>query len=306
VRQTTKEIALNLSGLVGRAIRITQWPGLTIFLFHNISDHPSEYERRFNLATPFEIFQRQIDWICREYEVIHPDDVGVKTLPGRSALLTFDDGFRGVLELALPLLESRQAPATLFLNLGVAAGEPNAAAASTFVADSKSGSEREVTTNQSAMHRYSPERLSASLEELTSDERDRLSMFEGTYANWRDLSAWDRNPLFRFGNHLWNHFFGPAVSADEFATLYSRNDEKLREFASYIAWFAFTNGRYDTKTLATVNRLGPKRSFTGIPRRNPTLTALLDRFDLNQSHSTDVKLEGALTLGSLRNLPTRR
>ena len=43
--------------------------------------------------------------------------VGEKILDGRAVALTFDDGYRDNLTLALPILEKHQAPATIYVSV---------------------------------------------------------------------------------------------------------------------------------------------------------------------------------------------
>lgn len=272
--------------------------GLFVFLIHNVSDSASEFERGFGLSTRVDTFRMQIDWICRYHDVIHPDDLSAGHLPKRAALLTFDDGFKGVFDNALPVLEDKKVPAVLFLNLGVVKGEPNAAAVATFAAEHEAeGWSRPA--HISPMHVATPELIASSLQGLSPNARARLDTFAGTYAQPEDLEAWDGHPLFRYGNHLWNHYYGPALSQAELRSLYQRNEAELMRYRSSLPWFAFTNGRYDDMTMATIRAFHPRYLFTGQPRSNTSHSPLLHRFDLNEVHSSNASLTGALVLGPL-------
>ncbi len=72
---------------------------LTVFVFHEVSDHPSEFAKQYDLAISTRTFRRQICWIQSNFNVVHPTDLlrGMR-LPNRAALISFDDGFLGSFE----------------------------------------------------------------------------------------------------------------------------------------------------------------------------------------------------------------
>lgn len=307
MRSRVKTSVLRGAGMVGTAARISHRSGLVIFLFHNVSDVPSDFEERLGLATPRETFARQLDWICRRYEVLHPDELDSHSLPRRSALLTFDDGFRGAFEEALPLLEKLGVPAVLFLNLGVASGEKNAAAVSTFLEERRPSLINVGHGSRTrAMHTATPDLVTRAVGGLSSEERKAFDQFAGKYATIDDIEAWDGHPLFRYANHLWNHYFGPALSHRALCEQYMRNDAELRRFRAFVPWFAFTNGRYDRRTLQVVRDLRPRHAFTGLPLRNRGASSLLHRVELNATHSSHLLLTGALTVGPVLGMVRKR
>lgn len=62
----------------------------------------------------------QLDVLARDFEFVSCGDVvdaaaGGRPLPDRSCLVTFDDGLRGQVELALPVLDERRIPAVFFV-----------------------------------------------------------------------------------------------------------------------------------------------------------------------------------------------
>lgn len=291
-----KATAFGVAGLVGSALRITQWQGLFVYLFHDVTDAASPFEKRFGLAVSPTLFRRQIEWICSHHQVIHPREMDSPHLPRRSALITFDDGFHGVFEHALPLLEALDVPATLFLNLGVASGEPNVAELAAFLEESE-GMSRPGPSRDKEMHRIGPSRAHKDLSELSAAQRELLSDFGARYALMNELEDWDGHPLFRFGNHLWNHYSALALTRDELSGQYKRNEAGLKRFKSHIPWFAFPFGRNDTKCLLHLGSLGASRMFGGAPLQNMSVGEYLHRYQVGPGYNSHLKLTGALTLG---------
>jgi peptidoglycan/xylan/chitin deacetylase (PgdA/CDA1 family) len=87
-------------------------------MYHQVDSPAAENERRF--CTPPADFQAQMRWLVDAgYQPVKLEDIlnhvaGNAPLPERSVHVTFDDGFVGVLDHALPTLKSLGIPATLF------------------------------------------------------------------------------------------------------------------------------------------------------------------------------------------------
>ena len=78
---------------------------LTIFCYHDVSNNPSEFSHNHDLNVPPSIFEYQIDYINKKFNVISPDDLMAGKIPAHAALITFDDGFRSYFSTAVPILE---------------------------------------------------------------------------------------------------------------------------------------------------------------------------------------------------------
>lgn len=89
-----------------------------ILMYHQVDSPRSAREQRF--CTPPGEFRRQMAWLRQGgYRGVSLDDIrahvaGTATLPEKAVHVTFDDGFVGVLEHALPALQEHAMPATLF------------------------------------------------------------------------------------------------------------------------------------------------------------------------------------------------
>jgi peptidoglycan/xylan/chitin deacetylase (PgdA/CDA1 family) len=88
----------------------------TILAYHAVGDCPRAADKH-NLFVSTQSFSKQMDFLARRRQVIDLDtalDGGVGS--GAPAVaITFDDGYRNVLNLAAPILERHGFPATVFI-----------------------------------------------------------------------------------------------------------------------------------------------------------------------------------------------
>ncbi|MFZ9653086.1 MAG: poly-beta-1,6-N-acetyl-D-glucosamine N-deacetylase PgaB [Steroidobacteraceae bacterium] len=92
-------------------------PNLTVIGYHEIADAKSALIPDY-AVTPT-MFVRQIDWLRNNgFHFVSVDDVladraGLKRLPDKAVLLTFDDGYRSVYDHAWPILKMFKIPAVV-------------------------------------------------------------------------------------------------------------------------------------------------------------------------------------------------
>jgi peptidoglycan/xylan/chitin deacetylase (PgdA/CDA1 family) len=117
------ETVVYWSGATNLYLRARREHGAMILMYHSVSRGP---ERRFfdpasTLAA--EAFEAQMRFIAKYRRVVSVSEI-VRTLeeggslPAGTVAITFDDGYRDVLEVAAPVLERYELPATLYLATG--------------------------------------------------------------------------------------------------------------------------------------------------------------------------------------------
>jgi peptidoglycan/xylan/chitin deacetylase (PgdA/CDA1 family) len=90
--------------------------------YHRVVEH-FESEARVempSMLTSLDMFERHLDCLGRSFRFITLDEMGDRLLNGLPfeepvAAITFDDGYRDVYELALPILERKGIPAAMFV-----------------------------------------------------------------------------------------------------------------------------------------------------------------------------------------------
>src|SRR5262245_34097651 len=99
----------------------TAFPGLAVLCYHGVrtSDESVPFSDLHVTKATFEGHCRLISDTCNPISLADFREArhSEQTLPPRSVLVTFDDGYRGVLEHALPLLERHGIPAAVFVSV---------------------------------------------------------------------------------------------------------------------------------------------------------------------------------------------
>jgi peptidoglycan/xylan/chitin deacetylase (PgdA/CDA1 family) len=90
-------------------------PRLRVVLYHHVADHASSLVDRLAVTTPPDVFEAHVQRIARDYQVVSLDDVLSGELPRRALLITFDDGYRSIAEVALPMLRQLGLPSVFFV-----------------------------------------------------------------------------------------------------------------------------------------------------------------------------------------------
>src|SRR5688500_13416292 len=86
-----------------------------VLLFHACEPEESPFTRGLDVNMPPEHFAALLDNLQAGYRVISLEELESGDVPERAAVITFDDGYRSVLEHAGPLLAERGLPATVYL-----------------------------------------------------------------------------------------------------------------------------------------------------------------------------------------------
>lgn len=89
---------------------------LACVTYHHFAATPCAATARLGITTSPQRFAAQLDYFARRYAVIGLDQVLAGDIPERALLITIDDAYRSVHEVAAPMLASRRLPAVMFAN----------------------------------------------------------------------------------------------------------------------------------------------------------------------------------------------
>lgn len=274
---------------------------LTVFLYHDVSDSPSEFSRKFNLNVPPDLFKFQLDFIQKEFTVISPKLLTEETvLPSNAALVTFDDGFKSVFGTALPFLEENGIPSLTFLNMAPIKGGVFWAGLLTYLCEQSDFMDylnraRSIKKNRPVFLNCSEEIVEGFLSEF-GDVKDEVFDYVGEFASIDDLNGFSQSKLIFFGNHLYDHFVPNLMSDDAFIKSFNKNKDEIKIFPNFINMFSFPFGQPDTcfqgKHVELLKKEGVDKIFMSSESVNyhPDHN-FLDRISLSQHHDSAEKIK---------------
>lgn len=103
--------------------RLAAGRGTPILLHHANYRLPPEGEERLHNVRP-EVLHDQLRWLGRRLRFVSVDELALEPRPRGLAAVTFDDGYRSVLDEALSVLADLGVPATVFVNGATLLGRP--------------------------------------------------------------------------------------------------------------------------------------------------------------------------------------
>ena len=268
--------------------------GLTIFVFHEISDNPSEFTDSYGLSVTPDQFLNQIKWIQGNFNIISPvlllnDNA---CIPLNAAIITFDDGFLGVFENGYPILKQLKIPSIMFLNMKpVLDRGPMLSALVCYLNKYNKRFIRFVDEHKLIPPYHlsmRPDLLQTFLSECDDVDFDQIKNYQGKIVTKETLLKWDEDELVYYANHFYDHWNAAALSSKELEEQYLSNDNELINYSSHINLLAFTNGKpnscFNLDNLDSLKRMGVKKLFSSVNGINPNHKPfLLGRLSINQN-----------------------
>lgn len=271
--------------------------GLTVFTFHEVSDAPSEFLKEYDLSTGVELFKRQIGWIASRFEIISSYDLLSNRIPAHAAMITFDDGWEGSFEHAVPYLADNKIPSLHFLNMALIEGdEPLLPAYVSCMSKEKEfldfmgGTDMNVPLFLS----ITPQILERYVKQ--SNSVNDVQVYQGRIVKKNMLKEWQRNPYVQIGNHLYQHWNSAALSPTELSTQYKLNEDCLAKYENSVPLFSIPFGRWGMcfrdSDFLLVKKLGAARIFANCGTRNGDKNRLLlDRINISQEIAKPSQLD---------------
>jgi peptidoglycan/xylan/chitin deacetylase (PgdA/CDA1 family) len=248
------------------ALRRRMYDAALILCYHNVVPDDAGGIGDPELHLPLSRFASQIRWLGQHYEIVSLRQLAdrmTRRLPlRRVASITFDDGYSGVFDHALPLLLDCGVPATVFV-----------------VAEAPEQRSRFWWDQADAIRASTPERRHRWLTALCGDS-DRILSEVGTAsgataqlsahaAEWTAVrEAADRG--FEIGAHSATHRALPALSDLEVDDEVSRSRAVIHDATGVQPeFFAYPYGLWDSRSRAAVRRAGYRGALTLDAGLNP-------------------------------------
>jgi peptidoglycan/xylan/chitin deacetylase (PgdA/CDA1 family) len=240
-----------------------------------------------------QLFKKQLGWIKESFSPLNVgNETGTELLQG--CLVTFDDGYRGVLLNALPILEDYQVPAVCFVNMATVQGAINSSALAMYMATKDQ--------NYAYWENSNPRYFNESMARLTTSEIDQVREYQGPYINEGELELLSLNPLITIGDHLHNHWYMDTLGMDELNAEIAVGQSKLLNIASDVRLFATPHAVAADPVIQSLAHAGYSIIFSG----KSTLTVndstrVYPRIDMNVRIRSRYQLFGAIAIAKARN-----
>lgn len=265
---------------------------LTVFVFHDVTNQPSEFDIEYGLSISTSTFSKYIDYINKHFNIIHPSIITVgQTIPERAALITFDDGFAGTFENGLRILASRNIPSVVFLNMGAILEKFPIKSAVACYLSSRNADFRVFAKDNNILAPFHLTLTEGILKKFETEygniDMDAVAKYQGAFADISLIKKWNDPKLVVFGNHLYSHWNSAALTDQEFEDEFYKNKKLLSQLENSMNIFAFPNGHpgtcFSEKQVQLLQNWGVLRSFSARGGVNsPKGGFLLGRTVLNE------------------------
>lgn len=245
-------------------------------LYHRVIDQPlAERDYLYSgLVVHRDSFEEQLSHVSRNYSCISLDE-GVHKLRGgtlspRSVMITFDDGYRDNLTIALPLLEKYGVPATIFITPGFIDGGPRLwwyeieylVRNLDHLCFEWRGELHHYSLNSWAEKNHALARLDPLFKKLRPEEQETLLSalyppelapfsYQGMMLSWDEIRELGRHPLITIGAHTMHHPVLSLLRPEEM----KREIQGARDTLEAVLGHAVTHSSYP---YGSVNEAGAR------------------------------------------------
>jgi peptidoglycan/xylan/chitin deacetylase (PgdA/CDA1 family) len=261
--------------------------GITVFVYHEVTDTPSQFSIDYGLSVSNNTFRKQIRWIQKHFNIIHPKQLTeTALLPNNAALITFDDGMLTSFDNGLSILKEMNIPSLFFLNMGpIVEKKPLVSAIACYLGQQSSAFKSFCglqKVDQPYHLTFSPTIANLFLLQHNEIDNNAVMEYQGQFAAFQLVEKWSYSPNVVYGNHLYEHWNAEALNDDEFRDQYIRNEKLLMKFSNFCKFFAFPNGQpktcFNERHIRLLKEMGAVRIFSSSGRINSDKRIfLLDR-----------------------------
>ncbi len=274
---------------------------LTIFIYHDVTENPAPFSKTFDLNVKPDLFDFQVGFIKKHFNVIGPDDLLAGDIPEQAAMITFDDGMAGYFTDAVPILTSHKVPSLSFLNMNTVRGDVLWAALLSCLAvrsdfvdyvkdhrpDSSPESVAQYLVDQAVVEDF--------LQNTGLHLDDEVKSFTGAIASESDVKAADANPYVYYGNHLDNHYVASLMTDEQLLLSFQNNRDALKKYSSSRDIFSFPFGQpgrhFKMGQAELLLKNGADKVFFSSGKTNvDSSLEILDRVPLGSFETTENKV----------------
>jgi peptidoglycan/xylan/chitin deacetylase (PgdA/CDA1 family) len=262
----------------------------TILLYHGVQPQLSGYHDNFiELAA----FERQMEFLKKNLKVITLEAAVAqlkagRPFTGRSAVITFDDGYRNVLTRAYPALKRLGLPFTVFLTTDFIGGSkrPWWDRLSEMLAGSVSSGDRQklFLAARTKLLELDPDDQEKYLSQLAQGLPAGIGPDEEqAFMSWDEVRSLAADPLVEIGSHTVSHPVTSRLAPDRLRAELTGSKKTIEGMigrpVSALAYPYGFRSAYSDQVVAEVKKAGYTSALTGVPGRN---TVNSDIYRLNR------------------------
>jgi peptidoglycan/xylan/chitin deacetylase (PgdA/CDA1 family) len=261
-----------------------------IFLYHEVTNEPSEFHKKYGLNVTPKLFKDQIKMIKNHFNVIDAKTLLKGNYKTPAALITFDDGSKGNYTNAYPILEELKCPSLMFLNMGPIKGEIFWSGLITYLFNCDDKFNETVINKNLNFLNIRPNDIEEYLKINKSQIYKNARRYYGDFMNTNDLKKMSESSFLSFGNHLYQHYNCANCSKDEIVNNYVLNHDLLKNYKNYSNLFSYPFGQkntcYNDKTNNLIFGLGADAIFTANPENFLNNGKIYHRFSLSNKYNS--------------------
>ena len=291
---------LLIKELIGKTINISGVSTLItkdkffVFCYHEITDKPSDFQKKNKLFVTKKNFKKQIGFIKKLFNVINPDDLNLDTKFKNSALITFDDGYEGSFNFAVNYLKKLKIIPIFFLNMSAIKNNVPLLPASLEFLDMNFNKYKTYIEKFKISHPVSlniqPNQFNF-FEKYIKSNMEKINKYQGKMINIKHLKKEQFKNKFFISDHLYEHFNCLVLKKKEIINLSKKNIEILKNFHNFLNFFSFPNGVpnicFNKKNVNWIKNLNYKKAFSSGNSSNlSNVKFLIDRINLNNDDDT--------------------
>lgn len=287
---------------IDRLFRYLNRRKVLILAYHGVT------KNKYNIPPwtliPVDIFEQQIEYISKRYNIITLQEAveGMinDDLPLNAAVITFDDGYKNNLTIALPILKKYRTPATIFLTAGYIGSNDILPLDEVYLIVICSENRNAVTipeigigplffdTNDAmlkshneiiqTLKRFSTREIKNYLEVLkrllgSNDYKSNPDIIEDfILLSWEDIETLIKTDLIQFGAHTASHEILTNLSLKDACEEIKQSRIIIQnKLGKEINTFAYPNGKefdYNSEHIQYIRDNGFICSLTTIPKLN--------------------------------------
>lgn len=244
---------------------------LFVFNYHDISENPSEFSLKYNLAVNPNLFVKQLKWIKKYFNVITPNDLLLGNYDKPSAIITFDDGFKSAFKIGADIISNENLTAINFVNMSPINGDIFWSGLVTYLCNyvpifkEKMSIKYKNNTDKLFLYITYDDVYNFNFNESMTDLEEKARIYQGKFAEPSDLKE-SMNKNIYLGNHLYDHYNAANISEKKLTDLYLKNQSELNSYSNSTNFFSYPFGQpdscYTRKTDDIIFSLGATRIFT--------------------------------------------